>query len=171
MYVSTFALLARYNRETNAEMNGFIRQLDDGQWNREFKGYFNSVKALCNHLYISDFTWLKRFSGLRDFLYIKSPLFREDVRFGTVVLEGVEDYIEKRERLDEMIVRFTSEIVPADFDRLLSFTDSHGVSHEKPFGGLVLHFFNHQTHHRGMISLYLEHMDIANDYSSLMNLL
>jgi uncharacterized damage-inducible protein DinB len=37
--------------------------------------------------------------------------------------------------------------------------------------GLKLwHIFNHQTHHRGMISLYLDMMGIDNDFSGLLPL-
>ena len=65
------------------------------------------------------------------------------------------------------LVGFVNEIAPEDLDRYLEYVDSHGRAYKRVFGGLVLHVFNHQTHHRGMISIYLENMGIANDYSNL----
>ncbi len=168
MDTRTCKLFAEYNKKTNTEMNTFIKGLDKGQWEKEFSGYFNSIKSLCNHIYISDFNWLKRFSKLREYTFIKDPLFSKEVQFGSTVLDGISDYIAKRQELDEKIIMFTNEIVPKDLDQKLAYTDSRGVKHNRLFGGLVLHFFNHQTHHRGMISIYLENMQIANDYSNLM---
>ncbi len=170
MDTRTCKLFAEYNKKTNLEMNTFIKGLDANQWNREFSGYFNSIRSLCNHIYISDFNWLKRFSKLRQFRYINDPLFDQELQFGSMVLEGTPDYMARREELDGKIISFTNEIHPKDLDQKLTYTDSKGTIHNRLFGGLVLHFFNHQTHHRGMISIYLENMQIANDYSNLMNI-
>jgi uncharacterized damage-inducible protein DinB len=41
------------------------------------------------------------------------------------------------------------------------------VEQEKDFGGLVLHVFNHQTHHRGQMSLYLDILGKKNDFSGI----
>jgi uncharacterized damage-inducible protein DinB len=45
--------------------------------------------------------------------------------------------------------------------------DSHGKLYKRLFGGLIVHCFNHQTHHRGMISIYLDSLGIDNDFSNL----
>jgi uncharacterized damage-inducible protein DinB len=37
--------------------------------------------------------------------------------------------------------------------------------------GPLLHFFNHQTHHRGMIALALDQLSVPNDYSNFSKLL
>jgi uncharacterized damage-inducible protein DinB len=52
-----------------------------------------------------------------------------------------------------------------------SFWDFKGVDQDREFGGLVLHVFNHETHHRGMIALYLDMLGKANDFSNLVHLL
>ena len=53
----------------------------------------------------------------------------------------------------------------------LTYMDSRGDEYKKNFGGLIIHMFNHQTHHRGMISIYLEELGIANDFSNLNSIL
>lgn len=170
MDIRTCKLFAQYNKKTNCEMDEFIKPLEETQWSREFNGYFNSIKSLCNHLYISDFIWLQRFSNLREYCYIKNPMFNSEMRFGSTVLGDIGDYIVKREELDQQIILFVDEITQDDFDKYLTYKDSQGVSQKRLFGGLVLHFFNHQTHHRGMVSLYLENMNINNDFSNLLYL-
>ena len=170
MDTRTLKLFAEYNRKTNSDMNAIIQKLQADQWDQEFKGYFNSIKSLCNHIYLADFNWLKRFSKLRKFSYIDNPLFNQELSFSSVPFETIEGYLDKRKVLDAQITQFVNEIAREDLDKYLEYTDSHGKVHRRLFGGLVLHCFNHQTHHRGMISIYLENMGISNDYSNLVNI-
>ena len=170
MDIRTLKIFAEYNRKTNSDMNAIIQKLQAHQWNQEFKGYFNSIKSLCNHIYLADFNWLKRFSKLRKFSYIDNALFKQELGYGSVVFETIEEYLDKRKVLDAHIIEFVNEIARDDLDKYLEYKDSHGKVYRRLFGGLVLHCFNHQTHHRGMISIYLENMGVSNDYSNLANI-
>lgn len=171
MDTSTLRFLARYNAITDEKMNALIGELSDEQWNRKFGGYFSSVRSLCNHLYITDFNWLRRFSNLRAFEYIRDPFFDREVKFGTHAFLEKSDYLAMRKEIDSQISRFAGEVREEDLSKLLRYNDSHGTEHNQEFGLTVLHFFNHQTHHRGMVSIYLEEMGIANDYSNIMDII
>jgi uncharacterized damage-inducible protein DinB len=170
MDIKTIRLLARYNQETNGKMNGFIAQLDEAEWRHEFPAFFPSIFAMCNHLYIADFNWLKRFSGLREFDYITDAVFAGELSFTADAFETRPEYFSKREYLDRLITAFTDEITRDDLKIDLNYTDTRGTEHTRNFGGMVLHVFNHQTHHRAMISVYLEMLGIENDYSNLAQL-
>ena len=170
MDIQTFKVFSDYNKKANEEMNVVIKTLDTTQWNQELGGYFNSIKSLCNHIYICDFNWLKRFSKLREFDYIKHSFFAREIKFGTIILDAISEYETKRNELDDHIDLFIHEINLNDLDELLTYTDSHNIEFKRLFSGLVLHMFNHQTHHRGMISIYLEELGKNNDFSNLMNL-
>ncbi len=170
MDVKTCRLLAQYNQTTNLKMNALIRTLSSSQWNQEFGGYFKSIKLLCRHLYIGDFNWLKRLSQLRDFRFIKDPLFDQDLNYSSSPFEDIDDYISKREELDKRFIMFAEEIAESDLEEAVSFRNTKGELVTKNFGGMLLSMFNHQTHHRGMISLYLDCMKIDNDFSSLLPL-
>jgi uncharacterized damage-inducible protein DinB len=167
MDIRTITLLAEYNRKTNSEMNGIIQKLDVSQWMQTFKGYFSSIHSLCNHIYLADFNWLKRFSKLRPFIYSQQALFNQELPFGSTVFESIKDYLAKREELDQYLLEFAKEIRPEDLDQQLVYVDSQGKPNERLFAGLILHCFNHQTHHRGMISIYLDYLGINNDFSNL----
>lgn len=167
MDLQTLRLFALYNTKTNAKMNAHLALLREEQWERTFGGLFSSVKSLCNHIYVCDFNWLQRFSGLRPFRYIDRELFKATLRFDTMYLTTVQDYLRLRTELDQLLEAFVDEIRAEDLPLALAYADSHGVACSRNFAGLVLHVFNHQTHHRGMISLYLEEMGIDNDYSNL----
>ena len=171
MVIETVQLFAKYNAATNRKMNAILSSLTVDQWKKEFGGFFKSVEALCNHIYIADFNWLKRLSGLRSFSYIKAPLFDRSIAFDQMLFGNVDEYISMRDELDEQVTGFAGELRNDDLAMDLKYLDSRGNEFAKNFGGLIMHMLNHQTHHRAMISLYLEEMGIANDYSSLSGLL
>ena len=171
MDLESIKLFARYNERTNIEMNKIISELSNVQWEKKFNGYFNSIKSMCNHIYIGDFNWLKRFSNFHQFKYIRNGMFNQTIGFDEVVLESIQDYKEKRSKLDVSINEFVNELQQEDLEKHLKYIDSQGKEYVRNFGGLILHMFNHETHHRGMISIYLEDMEIANDYSNLKDVL
>ncbi len=171
MDLKTITFLADYNSVTNNQMNGLIRNLSEEQWNRKFGGYFSSIQSLCNHLYICDFNWLKRFSLLRPFDYIKDDFFKKTYTFDAHAFRDKEEYIQEREELDGFIKKFVEEVKEEDLGKYLLYKDSHEDEHNQEFGLVILHVFNHQTHHRGMISIYLEEMNIENDYSNIMDII
>jgi uncharacterized damage-inducible protein DinB len=168
MDIGTLQLFARYNEKTNKDMNTFISRLNEIQWDTKFQAYYPSIHNTCNHIYIADFNWLKRFSKLRDFEYIKDDIFLDEIQFSMEAFKTQKEYLKKREHLDDMISQFANEVTEKDFGCNLKYNDSKGMEHNRNFGGLVMHMFNHQTHHRGMVSVYLEMLGIENDYSNLL---
>lgn len=43
---------------------------------------------------------------------------------------------------------------------MLAYTNSRGIASRRDFGGVILHFFNHQTHHRGQATTLLSQAGI-----------
>ncbi|MBN1498865.1 MAG: DinB family protein [Spirochaetes bacterium] len=161
-------LLTEYNLKTNETMNSKIEKLNETEWNHKFGGYYPDIHSVCNHLYIADYNWLSRFGNLREFNYLKTRFFESKFSFSSTAFESINEYIEKRNFLDSKLSEMVSEILDDDFDKILEFRTSAGEEQKRNFGGILLHVFNHQTHHRGMISVYLESLGIENDYSNLM---
>ena len=158
---------ANYNRNVNEKMDAIIKILSREQWDKDLGGYFHSVRGLCSHLFVCDFNWLKRFSKLRNFTVFNGEYFnREPYSFTEVLFDDMGEYISKRPLLDEKIISLTKELTNADISSSLKYTDSHGKDYEQNFGGLVMRSLNHDTHHRGMISLYLELLGVENDFSA-----
>ena len=77
------------------------------------------------------------------------------------------EYLDKRPDLDNRMIAFVAEIADEDMGRTFKFTDPRGTVQERNFGRSMLQFFNHETHHRGMISLYLELLGRENSFSNL----
>lgn len=164
-------LLARYNAHANAEMNQVLASLPSEGWDQDRGGYFPSFRALTGHLYTADVVWLVRFTGLRPFQTVKGAPFDFPPSFGEPPFGGFDEYLGLRRDLDAKLVAFTQELTEADCAADLDYRNSRGEPFTRNFGGLVVHVFNHQTHHRGHISMLLDQMKVANDYSNIVSIL
>ncbi len=165
-----FRLLADYNAQTNAEMLGILEQrLPAEQAAKDLGSYFGSILGILNHLLISDVLWLRRFSepfpelaSLRPQL----PGFKlQSVR--DVLWPGLADFQPVRSGVDGTIRRLF-EILPEErYGSTLRYRNIKGVEQQKTAWRAFLHFFNHQTHHRGQVSVLLDQLSVENDYSNL----
>jgi len=57
--------------------------------------------------------------------------------------------------LDATIATWMPQVSAADLDIALRYRNTRGDAHHRRFGDVLLHFFNHQTHHRGQASTLL----------------
>ena len=171
MTSDTVKLLARYNTHVNAQMGQILAQLNDKQWNQELGGYCPTIRSLCSHLFIADLNWLKRFAKHRPFEYAEHPLLQKQLVWGDLLFATFRDYAPDRTILDELLAKLIEELQPDELLETLNYKDWRGVDQSRVIGGILLHLFNHQTHHRGMISLYLDMLGKVNDFSNLFELL
>jgi uncharacterized damage-inducible protein DinB len=167
MTPDTVRLFADYNSKVNSEMISHISKLDYAGWEKNLGGYYESIKALCAHVYIADFSWLTRFSKLRPFDCLDNPVFSEHLSWDSAPFDTIDEYTAKRMEMDTIFISLAAEIRDEDLNAQLEYKNLKGEDQNRNFGGLLFHVFNHQTHHRGMISLYLEILGIPNDYSNL----
>jgi uncharacterized damage-inducible protein DinB len=149
-------------------MNKIISLLQQNQWEHEFDGYYKNIRSLCSHIYVGDFNWLKRFGLLRSFKFLDDTMFETTYSWGELLFDSISEYIDKRNELDLIINSFVEELNPEDLDKYIKYKNWKNEDQNRNFGGLIIHFFNHHTHHRGMISLYLEFLGKENDYSNLL---
>jgi uncharacterized damage-inducible protein DinB len=166
----TVKLLARYNLHANTEMGLILSELSEAEWNRGLGGYFPSIRSIASHLFEGDFHWLQRFATLRPFPYAQHPIFEQNVGWGDLRFPTFREYETMRKLLDEQFAAFAEEVRSADFSRRLRYKNWKNIEQDREFGGLILHVFNHQTHHRGMIALYLDLLGKANDFSNVIPL-
>jgi uncharacterized damage-inducible protein DinB len=167
----TIVLLAKYNKAVNEKMNTVIKTLSGEEWDKPLGGYFSSVRGLCSHIYICDHNWLRRFRNLRDFSVLKDPSFDKGYPFTDVLFPDKAEYFARRPELDDKLLAFAEEITDRDLEASLKYTGSEGESYDRNAGKCLLHFLNHETHSRGMISLCLELLGKENDFASLNELL
>nr|WP_240618340.1 DinB family protein [Halomonas heilongjiangensis] len=101
--------------------------------------------------------WLKRFSthpscltSLREVADLPNPTSLDQILF-----KDIATLSERRIWLDRKIINWIAELSEGDLDFVLSYHNTKGIPANKRFSSLILHFFNHQTHHRGQVSTLL----------------
>lgn len=171
MNTADVRLLARYNAQANRDMNKVLQALPPTGWAEDRGGFYPSIRALAVHLYTADLAWLGRFRGLRNFAALQGDPFDFPPAPGEAPFATWDEYLPKREALDARFEALAAELTEADLAADLTYRNFRGEEMTKNVGGLLLHIVNHQTHHRGMVALYLDQADIPNDYSNLLSLI
>ena len=184
-----FELLARFNKNANESMNKLIKNITEEQWKKEFSGYFKSIQEICSHIYFWDYNCLNRFGYLRKFKCLNEEFkYKKQMeKFSIKVSDNgneymdknltsttaifsdstIDEYIEMRNELDNRIINFVNELEVNELEKLIKFTTIKGKIWEKRIDGFLIHLSHQQTHHRAMISIYLDMMGIKNEYNDL----
>jgi uncharacterized damage-inducible protein DinB len=161
------SLLAKYNKEANGKMNDIIKTISKEEWDKEFPSFWKSIHELCSHIFTADYNWLNRFKALRKFDSLDENYFNKRYGFHETLFLTIDEYISKRVELDNIIINFIKEITVEEIDKTLEYKSPEGETIEKRMEGLLMHVFNHETHHRAMISVYLEMLGKENNYSNI----
>jgi len=147
-------LMATYNQWMNDKLLEAAQSLPYEELVADRGAFFGSILSTLNHLINADTTWLKRFAhhpaghpALDPLRALPMPDLGDLHRF-----DDLESFSTQRRWLDARIIDWASSITEPDLDVVLHYANSRGVEADKSFFGLVTHFFNHQTHHRGQVS-------------------
>jgi uncharacterized damage-inducible protein DinB len=110
-----------------------------------------------NHLVLADTIWLQRFAAhpLRQRALDTVRALPAPTGLTGADAPPLPLLFERRRLLDSVIKEWVDELADADFDGVLHYKRLNGEPGAKRFGGVMLHFFNHQTHHRGQASTLL----------------
>jgi uncharacterized damage-inducible protein DinB len=118
--------------------------------------FFGSVLGTLNHIVAGDTIWLRRFMAhpsdfpaLRAMADIPAP-----AGLAHRYSDNLDSLLEHRVQLDAIIEALAAEVSDEDLAQPLTYRNSRG-DFRKNFGSLLLHLFNHQTHHRGQASTLL----------------
>ena len=141
-----FAMMAGYNAWCNERIYDVAAQLSDADYRADRGAFFKSVHGTLNHLLVTDRIWLKRFSGQGE-----APN-----RLDAILFENLPELCAAREREDERIVGYIDGLSDADLaGRIRYKTITNPAEIEQPLAPALVHFFNHQTHHRGQVHCLL----------------
>ncbi|MDW5377269.1 DinB family protein [Halomonas sp. HP20-15] len=152
-----FELLATYNQWMNSKVYVAAGQLSATDLAKDRGAFFGSILGTLNHILVGDTIWLKRFAthpsclnSLRVVADLQSP-----TSLGQILFDDLGRLSEQRIWLDRQIINWIAELSEGDLDFVLSYHNTKGISAQKRYSSMVLHFFNHQTHHRGQVSTLL----------------
>ena len=163
--IEHIALMANYNQWMNRKVYEAAGTLTDGALAADRQAFFSSILGTLNHLVLGDTVWLKRFaehptafSALLPLSAIATPTDLRQLAFADIRELSVH-----RAWLDQLILNWAGNLQETDLDQPLRYNNMRGAAQEKPFFALLLHFFNHQTHHRGQVTTLLSQtgMDVG----------
>ena len=150
-------LLASYNEWMNLKIYAATARLSQDELTTNRRAFFGSLLGTLNHLVVGDRLWLHRFSshpnrhpGLEAIRALPVPMTLDQILF-----EDLRELEEHQKWLDALIIEWISQLTEEDLGHRLRYTNSRGVTSVKLFASLLLHFFNHQTHHRGQVHAML----------------
>ncbi len=168
-----FELMATYNQWMNTNVYNAATTLSQTALTEDRGAFFGSILGTLNHIVVADTIWLKRFAtqpagseALAGITEQPDPTSLDQVLF-----EDFDRLYEHRKWMDEQIIHWISGLTDVDLNCSLSYHNIKGVAANKRFSNLVLHFFNHQTHHRGQVSTLLSQAGVDIGVTDLLALI
>jgi uncharacterized damage-inducible protein DinB len=157
-YVTT---MARYNRWQNRSLYEAADTLTDEARRQDRGAFFRSIHGTFCHLLWADQTWLSRFAGTP-----KPTVSHRDS--ASMIVNWHELRIARRD-FDKTILGWAEGLSPDWLAQDVSWTASlTGQTMTMPAPLLVMHVFNHQTHHRGQAHAMLTAAGATPDDTDLM---
>lgn len=155
--IEHIVLMANYNQWMNRKLYDAASTLTDAELAADRQAFFGSILGTLNHLALGDTVWLKRFaqhpagsSALAPLSAIATPTDLKQLAFADLRVLSAH-----RAWLDQLIIEWAQSLRDSDLDQHLRYHNMRGAANHKPFFGLLVHFFNHQTHHRGQATTLL----------------
>jgi uncharacterized damage-inducible protein DinB len=140
--LTAFRHFAGYNRWANARLYAAAADLTEDQIWQDIGLFFNSVGGTLNHLLVADRVWMKRFTGTGE----------HPARLDAVVHDDLDTLHAARKAEDARIVDFVAGLDAAALETSFTYTMmTRPQSVTSLLWPDLLHFFNHQTHHRGQV--------------------
>jgi uncharacterized damage-inducible protein DinB len=172
-HAADFILLAAYNSWMNDKLYTAAATLPAEQLRADRGAFFGSLIGTLNHIVAGDTIWLKRFAthpvqhAALDPLRAMAIPAALDAHFS----DDLPRLAAQRKTLDVVIEQWVAGLTQQDLDHVLHYQNSKGVVSDKRLAHLLLHFFNHQTHHRGQASTLLSQAGVDVGVTDLLALL
>ena len=155
---------AAYNRQANAALVSILSE-NPRPCLRDNTTHYGSILSLLAHISLTDLFWLRR-GGITD----DNRCTTISLQFSTLAEQPFDDLDEwwrHRQRLDAFIEKYTMSLTREDAKQEVVYISSSNRQYRQPMWQLLLHMFNHQTHHRGQIAQVLDHFGVENDFTNL----
>src|ERR1700704_954297 len=134
-----FRQLAAYNRWANARLYAAALALSEQAYRLHIGIFFGSLYGTLNHLLLTDRLWLKRLTGEGD----------HPNRLDAILYEGRAELTRARIAEDNRLIAVIDKYDDTALANLHSYKTTSGMPQSQVLADILLHLFNHQTHHRG----------------------
>lgn len=141
-----FAMLAAYNAWVNERLFDAATHVPDADYRADHGAFFGSLHGTLNHLLLADRIWMHRFTGAGA----------EPAQLDATLYEDLEDLRVARYAEDARIIAYIDGLTDGDLAGTIRYrTTRNPTEIEQMLVPLLIHFFNHQTHHRGQAHVIL----------------
>ncbi len=167
-----FKLFAEYNFQTNQTMIQILEKISSDQLTQDMGSYYHSILGLLNHLVLADISWINRevvFFPELEKIAASLPKIQPKTRLD-IFWNDLGEIKSVRNKLDTLIKEMVGLVPEQKYTQRFTFKSRTGKEINRLGFHLFLHFFNHQTHHRGQIALLLDQLKVENDYSNIIAL-
>ncbi|HLK55092.1 MAG TPA: DinB family protein [Chthonomonadaceae bacterium] len=138
--------MAQYNKWMNESQYRICAELTDEERKGDRGASYRSIHGTLNHLLLGDRLWMGRLTGTP---FAVSSLDAE-------LYHDFEELRREREKTDQQIEEWMGSLTEEALSLPLRFTSlTFGREHVIATWVAVVHFFNHQTHHRGQLTTLL----------------
>jgi len=167
-----FLAFATYNRSVNLSILELVEPLKKEQVMMKTKAYYPSIFETLLHILTADLNWLRRyrevFKGTQA-LDGSRLLLLEEKGLRKAFEDDHAKLFQMRREVDDLVIRFVDEIDAGRLNSIVRYKNYKGEDVEKEAWKTLLHWFNHQTHHRGQVSVLLDLVGVDHDFSSLVS--
>src|ERR1700744_2078791 len=139
MSIENFRQLADYNHWANRRLYAAAMEMPDETYRRSTGVFFGSLHGTLNHLLLTDRIWLKRLTGDGE----------HPDRLDTILYDDRRDLLHARLAEDARLQRVVNGYDENDLTGAITYQTTSGKSYSQARQDILLHLFNHQTHHRG----------------------
>jgi uncharacterized damage-inducible protein DinB len=134
--------MAFYNAEMNRRLYAAADRLSDEERRRDRGAFWGSIHGTFNHLLWGDQIWMSRFGGW--------PKPSVGIKESATLVADYEELKARRVQADARLEEWATRLQPAWLEGELTwFSGAANAERTQGKGVLLVHFFNHQTHHRG----------------------
>ena len=131
--------LAGYNRWANGRIYDIANSLSEADRRRDCRGFFRNLHATLDHIIVAERIWLARWNG--------EPQPYDDL--GISLHSDFRALDEARLTQDGILSALVDSHDDASLSEELNYRSMAGEPLKLQKGLILLHLFNHATHHRG----------------------
>jgi uncharacterized damage-inducible protein DinB len=171
--IEHIGLLATYNQWMNAKLYAAASELPEVELLADRQAFFGSILGTLNHLVVGDTLWLQRFAEHPANYPALAPIrgLAKPTSLDQQLFSDFKSLTEHRQWLDTLICTWVATLTEPELNHALSYSNSQGVAANKAFFSLLMHFFNHQTHHRGQVTTLLSQAGVTVGVTDLLALI
>jgi uncharacterized damage-inducible protein DinB len=140
MMKALFEMLATYNAWANERVYDAAATLPNEDYRADRGAFFGSLHGTFNHILIGDRIWMRVFTGQG----------MKPRQLDAILYDSFDELRAARRAEDKRIVEYITSLSSRDLAGTVHYqTIRSPADIEQHLAPLLVHFFNHQTHHRG----------------------